>query len=232
VDTKFINVIKSQKNGAATVLGTNEDNIATSYLGANQFLTTEIVAKNLKFILESEIILTQFEIPLTSIELITKRKNKNNIFILNPSPLIDKKNYSHILNEVDILIMNETEFKNLSGVKSSGLKELKKGSEILLKIGVKNIVVTLGDKGVFVKNNKLQEYINVRKVEVVSTAGAGDVFTGAFAYYYLSNKDVVKSAISANDVASLSITRPGTSSSIPTQAEVDLFKEKLQTKIS
>ncbi len=60
-----------------------------------------------------------------------------------------------------------------------------------------------------VKNNDLEVYVRAEKVEAVDTEGAGDVFTGAFTYFYARTYDILKSARFANKIAAISVTRYG-----------------------
>jgi ribokinase len=99
----------------------------------------------------------------------------------------------------------------------------------MLSKGVKNMVVTLGKKGVFVKNAQIQEYIKAPDVKVIDTAGAGDAFAGSFMFKYAKTKDIIAAAKFANKVATISVTRQGTYKSVPTKQEIeqmaDFFNE-------
>jgi len=91
---------------------------------------------------------------------------------------------------------------------------------VLLKKGVKNIVVTMGERGAYLINKRKREIFPARKVKVVDSTGAGDAFNGALAFA-LSNGEEIDAAIQlANSVASFSITKMGAQSSLPTLEEV------------
>ena len=58
--------------------------------------------------------------------------------------------------------------------------------------------------------------------KTVDTTSAGDAFTAAMVLEYLRNGGDVKEAIKYGNIAgAITITRPGASSSIPTEAEVN-----------
>ena len=150
---------------------------------------------------------------------------EKNILILNPSPVDLLEDYGDILEKVDILLPNEIELAHLSGRKTGSLDEVKMAAVTVLKSGVKNIVITMGDKGVMIINENLEEYIQAEKVKAVDTEGAGDVFTGAFTYFYARTYDILKSARFANKIAAISVTRYGAQGSIPTAEEIkDIIK--------
>ena len=69
-------------------------------------------------------------------------------------------------------------------------------------------------------NQKFEEYIQAEKIEAVDTEGAGDIFAGAFTYFYARTYDILKSARFANKIAAISVTRFGAQSSIPTSEEI------------
>ncbi len=74
---------------------------------------------------------------------------------------------------------------------------------------IKLIIVTLGNKGAFVYdslNNK--SYRNYgKKVEALSSVGAGDSFSAAFMYNYMTTKDIVSSLEMATRVSAFVVTK-------------------------
>ena len=123
INLEFIEVIENEHNGIAVINVDKEGrNNIVVYPGANSHLTTDMIIKNEKDIFSSKLIITQLEIPLSSVELIARKKSSNNVFILNPSPLDKNINYDLILKDVDILVSNEIELAQLSGIKIDGLK--------------------------------------------------------------------------------------------------------------
>jgi ribokinase len=56
---------------------------------------------------------------------------------------------------------------------------------------------------------------------VVETTGAGDAFTGGLATGIAEGMDVVAATRLGCSAAGISVTRPGTATSMPTRAEVE-----------
>ena len=103
--------------------------------------------------------------------------------------------------------------------------DIKNAAKEFLSKGVKNIIVTLGEKGIYFANKDEEYFIDALKLkdEVVDTTGAGDAFNGAFAVA-LANEIKYKDAlIFANKVAGISTTRLGAASSMPTLKEVEEY---------
>jgi len=222
----FINIIKNQKNGIAVVnIDSSGKNTIIVYPGSSIFLTPDIILKNLNKILEYEIIMTQLEIPVETAELLAEKKNPGNIFVLNPSPVNKEYDYSKLLKKVDILIPNEIELSQLTCIEIKNIHEVEKAAQKILDTGVKNLIVTLGNKGVFVKNRNIKKYIESTNFKPVDTSGAGDAFIGAFLYKFSTTKDLIKSVDFANKVAGISVTRYGTHKSVPTAEEIEDMKD-------
>lgn len=225
-DLQFVNVIKNQKNGIAVVsIDKMGRNTIVVYSGSSSFLTSDIILKNINKILEYEIIMTQLEIPIETVELLAEKKNSGNIFVLNPSPVNKDYDYSKLLKKVDILIPNEVELSQLTSIEIKNIQDIEKAAQKILYIGVKNLVVTLGNKGVFIKNKNIKKYIECTNLKPVDTSGAGDAFIGAFLYRFSVNRDLIKSADFANKVAGISVTRYGTHKSVPDAEEIETMKD-------
>ncbi len=217
----YIKVIKTSSTGIAVVnVDSSGRNNIVVFPGANDLLKPQLIMENLEEIFNFPIIIAQLEIPVSTIRTIAQQKSKKNIFVLNPSPVDLLEDYADILEKVDILLPNEIELSQLSGKRTGNLDEVKKAASTVLKTGVKNIVITMGDKGVMVINKNLEAHIQAEKIEAVDTEGAGDIFAGAFTYFYARTYDILKSSRFANKIAAISVTRYGAQNSIPTSEEI------------
>ncbi len=222
----YIKVISNKSNGIALINIDEEGrNTIVVFPGSSRSLTPDIIKDNLESVLSHDIIMTQLEIPAETAEFIASIKTGKNIFILNPSPVDKNYDYSRILKDVDILMPNEVELSQLVNASITSIEDIRKACMKILLKGVKNIVVTLGKKGVFVKNADTEEYIDAPDVKVIDTSGAGDAFAGSFMFYYSKKKDIVNAAKFANKVATISVTRQGTYKSVPTRQEIEQMAE-------
>jgi ribokinase len=108
----------------------------------------------------------------------------------------------------------------LSGTPVSGEASIEKAAGKLLKKGVKNIIVTMGEKGAFLINKEKKKIYPSKKVKVVDSTGAGDAFNGALAYALSKEKEIGEAIRFAIAVASYSVTKMGAQSSMPELSEV------------
>jgi ribokinase len=145
--------------------------------------------------------------------------------ILNPAPGCNLP--ESIFQYCDYVTPNETETEILTGIPVTAESEAERAADAFLGLGVRNVVITLGAQGVFVKNAATKAHIPAFNAgAVVDTTGAGDAFNGGFAVALAEGNDILQAARFGCGVAGLSVMRPGSASSMPSRAEVDaLLKE-------
>ena len=200
------------------------DNAINIVPGAAGNLTNEDIDNNLNFIDKSEIFLTQLETPyeVTSYAL-KKAKETGSITIFNPAPASDIREDDFKL--IDYFTPNETEASYYLKEKVESKDEIERAANSFLEKGVKNIIITLGSKGVYFANSEESYFIEAFKLknEVLDTTGAGDAFNGAFAYALSKNQNNKDALTFANKVAGISTTKLGAASSMPTLNEVEEY---------
>jgi ribokinase len=215
VDLSLLMTDENVHTGTAFILiddrGQNEIIVIS---GSNMSLTPNDVQYHSEIFNKVKVVLTQLEIPIETVyNTIKLAKEADAIVILNPAPA--RQISDEIYPLIDYLTPNESEIEHLSGIKITNNDSLLKASEVLLKRGTKNIIVTLGNKGaLFVTENGTTEF-PVEKVNVVDTTAAGDAFNGALAYSLNVGKSINDSISFANKVASISVTKLGAQTSMP-----------------
>ena len=217
---------ENQLTGVAGIMINEKtgDNAINIVPGAAGSLTNKDIDENLSFIKNSEIFLTQLETPyeVTSYAL-KKAKETGSITIFNPAPALN-------INESDFKCMdyftpNETEASFYLKKNVETKIEIEEAAKTFLNKGVKNIVITLGSKGVYFANSSESYFIDAfnLKDKVVDTTGAGDAFNGAFAYALSKNYEDKDALEFANKVAGISTTRVGAANAMPNLNEVEVY---------
>ncbi|GEO36401.1 ribokinase [Skermanella aerolata] len=128
--------------------------------------------------------------------------------LLNPAPVAFP--CGDLWPLVDLAILNEVEAAELGGDADPA-----RAAAALRAAGAREVIVTLGSRGATFAGPEGAHYVPAPVVEVVDTAGAGDVFCGVVAGCLdrgLLPADALARAVSA---ASLAVTRSGTQSSFP-----------------
>lgn len=220
IDTSFIKESKNPTGNAIIQVDDKGENSIVLYKGANFDNDKEYIDQVLSKFDKDDILVLQNEI--NNMEyIIDMGYEKQMKLVLNPSP-ITKEVKKFDLNKIDLLLVNETEAKEITNCQDiDQIIEYFRENYPNLKV-----VITLGCKGsIFVdKENKIfQEAYNV---EAVDSTGAGDTFTGFFVAEFYKNKDVKDCLKLATKASALSVTKQGASISIPNIEEVKKFGEE------
>lgn len=225
VDTRYLR--RSINYGTAAgfiLLDANGIPAMVSSMGANGDLNEKDIECAISEIPDAGVILTQFEIP-NEIALYAVRSGKQRglTTIVNPAPWVDVplKEFCGL----DILVPNETEAMAMLGINQehNHPNPFEVAAELRRLCQVKSVIVTMGGDGVIIADEVGCIKITPPKVKVLDTSGAGDAFCGALAYQISCGCEVRTSAEWACQVATLSVTRPGTIPSYPTLNEVEKF---------
>jgi ribokinase len=194
--------------------------------GANGSLSLKDLKRLTPLWKEIEVFVTQFEIPIETVKMGLKMAKKHGaITLLNPSPPIQLP--PNILPLVDFIVPNEWEAQSLTGIKWKGDQEIRKMAKRLLDMGVKNVVITLGPKGLFFKNRCQEFWMEAFKVKAVDTTAAGDAFLGALASGLSENKPLREVLESANGAGALATTKLGAQPSLPLRKDLEAFLSKM-----
>jgi len=170
---------------------------------------------------------TQLEIPLPTVERgLRLAKDERALTLLNPSPPAQLS--PHFLSLVDFIVPNEIEAQSMTGIKWKGDQDIRKMAERLLKMGVKNVVITLGPKGLFYKNRSEELWMDAFRVKVIDTTAAGDAFLGALATGLSENKPIQEALRFANAAGALATTKLGAQPSLPFRKDLGVFLAKLK----
>ena len=214
IDTSLINSKAGQSGTALINVLENSNNEVISYPGTNKLTQHAYIDEG--SLSEAEIIICQMEVnEEETFNLFKRAKQKNCKTILNLAPY--KKIRSEILTLTDVLIVNETEFSELSGIELNLINEdinidIINSPESLKSI---DLIVTLGKRGVLIFSKGKKTFIAAEQVKAIDTVGAGDCFVGAMSYGILNGKDLLSASKFANKVASISLTKKGAAASMP-----------------
>lgn len=220
INTKNIFQDSKTKTGVGSItLDAHGNNRIIVVPGANMTLTVDELQQSEALIAESDIIILQLEIPLPvvyrAIEL-AKKYEKQVIFNPAPAQLIEEK-YNQL---IDWVIPNETEAELLTGIEVNNDENALKAADALLKRGFKNVIITLGDRGILVKNSELTLFKDAYKVAVKDTTAAGDSFIGSFAFGLASDASIETAVDWAVATSAITVSRLGAQPSLPKYAEV------------
>lgn len=121
------------------------------------------------------------------------------------------------LRHVDYLLPSELDVKNITGVDESPEKMV----QALHDIGVKNVVLKLGELGCYISAEGMEKMIPACKPDrCIDTTGAGDTFTGAFLHAKAKGWDLETCARFANAAGSICVEMAGACGAIRSEAQI------------
>jgi ribokinase len=230
VDIDSMIQIAGQPTGVGfIVVDANGNNCITIDPGANDLLTVEEVSQGLITLTPEAVVLTQLEIPVEAAEAAMARgREKQALTILNPAPariLPDS-----VLQLVDVLTPNQGEAKVLIGQSPDAAIEPETVARELLRRGVRQVVITLGDRGALIATASSSLHIPAIKVSAQDTTGAGDSFNAGLAVALSCGESLDDAVRFAVVTGGLAVTREGVVPSLPTRHEVlQFYRQRGQT---
>ena len=223
IDTRFCFEAPGAASGAAaiSVHPTSGENAIVVVPGASALLTTAEVDRAADLIAGSAVFVAQLELPLPVVEhALALAHGRGVLTILNAAPALRLPRRVYAL--CDVLTPNEVEAAALVGKAVRTRADAERAADVLLGRGARNVVLTLGRRGAFAKNAAVARHVPAFHAgPAVETTGAGDAFTGALAVALAEGRDLVAATRFACAAGAISVTRHGTSRSMPVRAEVD-----------
>jgi ribokinase len=215
----------SQTSGTATGVGfiiveaTSGHNCITIDPGANDLLTASDISRCNAAFDSAAVVLTQLETPVAAAEAaMAKGRAQGAVTILNPAPV--RPLPDSVLRLVDILTPNQTEASVLAGRSPGKSIESEEVARELISRGVKQIVMTLGEKGALIVTASSSRHIPALKMEAVDTTGAGDAFNAGLAVALSSGANLEHAVQFAVVTGGLAVTKEGVIPSLPRRDEV------------
>ena len=221
INTKNIIQDTNLQTGVAGILvdknsGKNAINVI---VGAPSTLKINEIDDQINLIKNSKIFLTQLEVPKdVTLYCLKVAKENGCVTILNPAPAseISKEFY----NNIDFFTPNETEAEFYTGIKITNEKDAKQAADKLINLGIKKVIITLGEKGLFYSDGKEKIYLKAHSVKAIDTTGAGDAFNGGLAFGISNGKSIKECLALANKVAGISTTKLGAGNAMPFKKDI------------
>ncbi|KLN95807.1 ribokinase [Moellerella wisconsensis] len=226
INTRYVEKVPCTSSGVAPIfVNQNSANSILIIKGANKFLSPEDIDRAAEDLKKCKLIVLQLEVQLETVYHAIAFGNKNKIpVLLNPAPAQRSLDLEYAC-RCDFFVPNETELEILTNMPVNSIDDVRRASQSLLDKGLKNVIVTLGEKGVLWMTKDSEVHVPAIKVNAIDTSGAGDAFIGCFSHYYVHTGDIEEALKKASLFAALSVTGKGTQSSYPS---IEQFTEFVQ----
>lgn len=190
--------------------------------GANELLSAADVVQCDAALNSAAVMLTQLEIPVAAAEAALARGRANGATtILNPAPV--RPLPASVLQLVDVLTPNQTEARVLSGRGPNAAVEPEEVAHDLIRAGVRQVVMTLGEKGALLVTGSSSTHIPAVRMSAVDTTGAGDAFNAGLATALAYGENLQSAVEFAVITGGISVTKEGVIPSLPRREEVVEF---------
>ena len=221
IDTSHINIDKYHGTGSAAItLDANGQNDIMVYGGANQAMQPGEFGDLSELLTHTDLLIAQFETPqAVALDLFKQAKEQGVTTVLNPAPAHEIM--PELLQYTDVIAPNETECALLTGIELTDEDSMLKSADYFRERGVKHLLITLGDRGVFYSTPDDHGLVPAFKVKAVDTTAAGDTFIGALCSQLEKDLANVEDSLRyAQRASSLTVQRMGAMPSIPTGEDV------------
>jgi ribokinase len=224
VDLSYVTRSEQTATGCGFVM-INPDGIPamTTAMGANAEFSGKGVDRATSILSRAKLVLITLEIPLaTALYAARLARSLGAFTILTPGPAEPLQ--ASDLADIDLLVPNENEASILLSETSNGRPKSSQLAKRLREFfGLKQVVVTLGEKGAFIANSKTAQALPAFKVTAADTPGAGDAFTAGLAFGLYHDASLVDAGIFGCLTAARAVTIQETIPSFGTLAEIADF---------
>lgn len=208
--------ITDQPTGTAFICVSDDaENAITVAPGANSALRPS----HLPALTGFSHLLLQLETPVETVLAFAQAAHSQGVrVVLNAAPAQNLP--AALLGFVDVLVVNAGELATLTNHPGTIAQSLN-------QLSVPCIVVTLGHNGCCARKDGEYSVQPAFSVTSVDTTAAGDTFCGVFVAALSKQKSLPQALRLATAAGALSCTKLGAQTSIPTQAEVELFLQNV-----
>lgn len=221
IDTSYMLVLDDYKTSCSIILNHTD-------IGKRTILNYQDIKKDVPFDLPSNIQFLILDAHEEEIGLKALHTYKNIPSMLDAERVNDLT--LKYAKEVDYLVCSEKfacDYTKLDCIPSNYEDIISKIKEL----NHKQVVVTLGENGLIYDYNGEIKHMKAYPNVVVDSTGAGDIFHGALAYALHENYNFEDALYFATITASLSITKKGSCTSIPSLLEVLTIYNKKRGEI-
>ncbi|WP_216382539.1 ribokinase [Arcanobacterium phocae] len=219
IDTRYVMRTEGSSGVAPIFVDAESHNSILIIKGANAQLSSADIDSAAADIAQCKLIVLQLEVPLETVYAAIRFGKKHDIpVLLNPAPAQPNLVLSDV-KDCEYFMPNESELSLLTGMPVDTLDDVRNAASALLEAGMKNVIVTLGSRGVLWMADGVDELLPAFDVQPRDTTGAGDAFIGCFSHYVVETGDVRLALEKANRYAADSVTKLGTQTSYATAEE-------------
>jgi len=222
INVDHVKIDANDPTGTACIYVMDDgDNAIVVTPAANHGLTPADIEALHPVIAAHDVVLTQLEIRLETVEALLCASRSAGVFsILDAGPVRDTP--IELLRLADLVSPNETEAEAFTGVPIRSDDDARTAAGRFHESGTETLVIKLGARGALFATPGQQHNAPAFGVNAIDTVAAGDAFTAALAIAW-GNGEPANVLRYANAAGALATTKAGAQDAMPTREEIDLF---------
>jgi ribokinase len=216
INVDYFQCVQSAPSGIALILvdGVTRENLIAVAKSANDTVDSAMVSGARSVFENADAVISQLEIRDGAIEAAARICHElGKPFVLNPAP--SRTLPKPVYESLHVIVVNEHEARDITGQ-----EDISDAIRRLHGLGCKNVVVTLGARGVMFSHGETVEFVAAPKVQAVDTTGAGDCFVGWLGVGVAEGLSLRAATERACQAASIKVTKAGAQDGMPYRSEV------------
>lgn len=198
-----------------------------------RWITPQYLQPHLELLLRTDLLVANTDLKQETLAFLSNLAFENSIyFYVNVSSTTSAKDIIPIANKTSLLGMNYKEAEELVGYEVTSPTQAIQAGKDLLSIGPREVIITLGSKGLVYCNPSREYSLKALPAQIVDTTGAGDALCSAFLYYRFTGSEIEESLEYALAAAAMTVeTRYTVCPTLTPQTVTQLrqvFTEKLR----
>jgi pseudouridine kinase len=207
---------QSQTGTYTAILDPNGEMVmAVNDMRINDQLTEEMILSRWPHIASSELVLIDTNVPEHILTYVIERCKQEQLSLcVNTVSAVKAKKLPRDLNGIQLILPNRNEAEVLTDTKINSIAEATEACRQIIRRGVKQVVITLGEQGLVWATEDESEHLLPPKVEVADVTGAGDALMAGVLFGILKGESLHTACCLGMISASLTLQSKGTVSSL------------------
>ncbi|RIV19669.1 hypothetical protein D2Q93_12305 [Alicyclobacillaceae bacterium I2511] len=171
----------------AMVRNTGELELAVSDMSVMECLTPEVLVAREAAFRGVRFVFLDANLPAQTLALgLRMAKARELITVVDPVSAAKSLRLLPCLADLDLITPNRDELAAMTGMTVQHMADVERAALHLRHQGVKRVIVTLGEQGVFMATEAGERHLPAKRVDVVDVTGAGDAFTAGILHGWQS----------------------------------------------
>lgn len=230
IDISQVWILPQERTGTYTALLDTDGEmvIALANMDIYEKITPDMIAEKWPHIASSQAVFLDTNLTEECINYLIKRCRDEKIpLYIDPVSSTKAKKLPACLEGIETILPNREEAEILAEMNIRSLSECQEACHKIRKRGVKNVVVTLGEQGIFYSSMESSEHIPPYKADIVDVTGAGDALASGFLYGVIQGEPLPRACRLGLIAASLTLqTEHSVSHSLQPNQLYEHLKEK------